>query len=78
MLKDVCTDTHNDTGLFMVSISSKHPIFNMVQRFGEEQQLNVELNAKVADLEKTVAAMTDQGKFSASIMAYYTDILPST
>lgn len=76
MLKDVfdSADTHNDTGLFMVSVTSKHPIFNMVQRFGEERQLTVELNAKVADLEKTVAAMTDEGKFSGSIVAYFTDM----
>lgn len=78
-LKDVFdgadSDTQNDTGLFMVSVSSKHPIFNMVQRFGDQQQLTVELKAKVADLEKTVAAMTDQGKFSGSIMAYFTDTM---
>ena len=41
----------------------------MVQRYGEERQLTVELNAKAADLEKTVTAMKDQGKFSGSIVS---------
>lgn len=76
MIKDVFdgASTHNDKGLVLVSVSSKHPIFNMVQRFEEELQLNAELTAKVADLEKTVAATTDQGEFSGSIVAYFTDM----
>ena len=34
MLKDVFDDAgaHNDTGIFMLSVSAKHPIFNFDQR----------------------------------------------
>ena len=67
MLKDVFDNAgaHNDTGIFMLSVSAKHPIFDIVQCYNDERLVTAELNAKVADLEK-VAAMsaTIQGKFS--------------
>ena len=68
MLKDVfdSASAHNDTGIFMLSVSAKHPIFDIVQRYNDERLVTAELNAKVADLEKKVATMsvTVQGKFS--------------
>ena len=68
MLKDVfdSAGAHNDTGIFMLSVSAKHPILNMAQRYDDERLINGELNAKVADLEKENTAMSEtvQGKFS--------------
>ena len=51
-------------GLCLVSVSAQHPHFRLVQLYGNEQERNAMLEAKVADLEK---AMTEQaplqGKF---------------
>ena len=44
-------------GFFLVSVSAQHPHFRLVQLYGEVQERNAMLEAKVADLEK---AMTEQ------------------
>lgn len=42
----------------MLFVSAKQPIFDIVQRYNYERLVNDELNAKVVDLEKKIAAMS--------------------
>ena len=54
-------------GLCLVSVSAKHPIFNIVQSYDKALQRNAMLEAKIADLEKAVMDSEQgalQGKFS--------------
>jgi hypothetical protein len=64
MLKNMYSGEQNrdeiNKGLCLVSVSAKHPIFNLVQSYDQERQRNAMLEAKVADLEKA-RAMTGQG-----------------
>ena len=62
-------------GLCLVSVSAKHPIFNLVQSYDEELQRNAMLEAKVAYLEKAMKEQGPlQGKFSTLAVAHYANI----
>lgn len=61
-------------GLCLVSVSAKHPIFNMVQSYGKELQRNAMMEAKIADLEKAAEQGALQGKFFLAAGAHYTNI----
>ena len=64
-------------GLCLVSISAKHPIFNIVQSYDKALQRNAMLEAKIADLEKAVMDSEQgalQGKFFLAAGAHYTNI----
>jgi len=60
MLKDVFDNTgpHNDTGIFMLSVTAEHPMFNIVRLYNDERLITAELNTKVSDLEKNAAPVT--------------------
>ena len=61
--KQTCHEINK--GLCLVSVSTKHPIFNLVQSYEEELQHCVMLETKVAALEKVMAEQGPlQGKFS--------------
>ena len=79
MLKNMYSGEQNrdevNKGLCLVSVSTKHPIFNLVQSYNEERQRNAMLEAQVADLEKVMTKQGPlQGKVSTLDVAHYANI----
>ena len=79
LLKNMYSGKQNrdelNKGLCLVSVSHKHPVYNLVNSYGEELKRSAMLEAKVAVLEKAITEQGPlQGEFSILAVAHYANM----